>query len=54
MSVLWFDIFNALGVDHATLMDLKKQYPASPRCVCTMCGLKGQSRSLRGKLLPVS
>ena len=33
MSVLWFDIFNALGVDHATLMDLRKQYPASPQ-VC--------------------
>ena len=33
MSVLWFDIFNALGVDHATLMDLRKQYPTSPQ-VC--------------------
>ena len=32
-SVLWFDIFNALGVDHATLMDLRKQYPTSPQ-VC--------------------
>ena len=43
MSVLWFDIFNALGVDHATLMDLRKQYPTSPQ----VCLYKAKSIALQ-------